>query len=167
MRSTRHPLSPETAVSFLTGRTSRIYFIELPAMLISFLERTQNSPSSCQQSLMVINLRTAKALGLTVPPSHRRRGDRIGDQSRLMARCVISHLATIRPQLEHKPTWRGHRECAASTSSLRPASRSGSLSIGSDPPDRQSLARPFTWSTEVRGSRCWSRAKHREGHEHG
>ena len=28
-------------------------------------------------------------------------------------RCIICRVAAIRPQLEHKPTWRGHRECAA------------------------------------------------------
>jgi putative tryptophan/tyrosine transport system substrate-binding protein len=41
-------------------------------MLIRFLvvRNRQNSPSSCQlKYLMVINLTTAKALGLTVPPT--------------------------------------------------------------------------------------------------
>ena len=33
--------------------------------------------------------------------------------SLLLARCVIGRVAAIRPHLEHKPTWRGHRECAA------------------------------------------------------
>ena len=28
-----------------------------------------------------------------------------------MARRVIGLVAAIRPQSEHKPTWRGHREC--------------------------------------------------------
>ena len=45
----------------------------------------------------------------------------------VLAGCVIGRVAAIRPQLEHKPTWRGHRDCAAATlvtprlSAARPA----------------------------------------------
>src|ERR1700720_4289432 len=31
--------------------------------------------------------------------------------SPLVARCVIGRVAAARRQSEHKPTWRGHREC--------------------------------------------------------
>ena len=37
----------------------------------------------------------------------RRRSEAIGPEA------GVHRDAEIRPQLEHKPTWRGHRECAA------------------------------------------------------
>ena len=56
-----------------------------------------------------------------------------------MARCVTGRVAAKRPQLEHKPTWRGHCECADATSSRlayrrRPAQQLRQLGdVGGDP----------------------------------
>jgi hypothetical protein len=72
LRSIRHLLSPETAVCFPTAQTSGTYFAALPATWIAFY--TVQGPSELPvqmpiKYLMIINLKTAKALGLTVPPA--------------------------------------------------------------------------------------------------
>ena len=81
LRSTRRPLSPETAVCFSYGADFQDIFHRPPAMLIRILRGAKPSELPVQlptKYLMVINLRTAKA---TRPhrtahaSSHCRRGD--------------------------------------------------------------------------------------------